>query len=145
MKEKDFEKNHVFCQWNGKTMAKGGANRIMKRIICNYNKTVQKYRDLVTYLHKMQPGAKIILQGNLHVTKKRAAGDKIINNKMINRYNNAIKAIADGVNIFYIDANPVFDDKEGNLAASMTSDGVHILAKHYKTWGQWIVKETADI
>ena len=111
----------------------------------NYEKSIRKYREFVDYIRKCQPGAKVVLQANLHVTKKRATGDKIINNKMINRYNKAIKGIADGESIFYIDANTIFDDKSGDLAASMTSDGVHILAKYYKKWGQWIEKETADI
>ncbi len=111
----------------------------------NYDKTIKRYREFVSYIRKLQPDAKVILQANLHVTKKRATGDKIINNKMINRYNKSIEAIADGEDIFYIDANSIFDDKAGDLSASMTSDGVHILAKYYKKWGQWIVKETADI
>jgi hypothetical protein len=111
----------------------------------NYDKTVKRYREFVAYIRKLQPDAKVILQANLHVTKKRASGDKIVNNKMINRYNKSIEALADYEDIFYIDANSLFDDKSGNLSASMTSDGVHILAKYYKKWGQWIVKETADI
>jgi len=111
----------------------------------NFKKTVEKYEAFISYISKKQPYAKIIIQSNLHVTKERARGDKIINNKMINRYNATISKLANDETIFYIDANKVFDDKEGNLAAKLTYDGVHILAKYYKKWGEWIVKETSHL
>ena len=111
----------------------------------DFNKTVGKYKALIKYIMKRQPKAKIIIQSNLHVTKKRSNSDKHINNKRINKFNKAIKKIADNKKIFYIDANVLFDDKEGNLDKNKTSDQVHPYAKYYTKWGKWIVDKTVTI
>ena len=42
----EIDNNYVFCQWNGKNMAKGSANRILQRIINNYNNTVIEKEQL---------------------------------------------------------------------------------------------------
>ena len=61
----------------------------------DFNKTVGKYKSMIKFIMKKQPKAKIIIQANLHVTKKRSNSDKHINNKRINKFNKAIKKIAD--------------------------------------------------
>ena len=111
----------------------------------DFNKTVGKYKSMIKFIMKKQPKAKIIIQANLHVTKKRSNSDKHINNKRINKFNKAIKKIADNKKIFYIDANVLFDDKDGNLDRKKTSDQVHPYAKYYTKWGKWIVDKTASI
>lgn len=110
-----------------------------------FNKTVGKYKSMIKFIMKRQPKAKIIIQANLHVTKKRSNSDKYINNKRINKFNKAISKIADNKKIFYIDANVLFDDKNGNLDKKKTSDEVHPYAKYYSKWGKWIVNKTASI
>ena len=111
----------------------------------DFNKTVGKYKSMIKFIMKKQPKAKIIIQANLHVTKKRSNSDKHINNKRINKFNKAIKKIADNKKIFYIDANVLFDDKDGNLDKKKTSDQVHPYAKYYTKWGKWIVDKTVTI
>ena len=111
----------------------------------DFNKTVGKYKSMIKFIMKKQPKAKIIIQANLHVTKKRSNSDKHINNKRINKFNKAISKIADNKKIFYIDANVLFDDKDGNLDRKKTSDQVHPYAKYYTKWGKWIVDKTASI
>lgn len=111
----------------------------------DFNKLVSKYGDLVDYLEKKQPDAKIIIQANLHVTAERSNKDDYINNTRINQLNESISKFADGKRIFYINANPVFDDAKGNLSSEKSEDNAHLLAKYYKQWGEWIVSETAEI
>ena len=111
----------------------------------NLDKTIKKYKELVSYIKKQQPKAKIILQANLHVTKKRSLKDKYINNKRINRFNKAISKLADKKRVYYIDANSLFDDSNGNLAANKTADDAHPYAKYYKVWANWIIKKTQAI
>ena len=53
--------------------------------------------------------------------------------------------LANNKDVFYIDANPVFDDESGNLASDKTGDSAHLYAKYYKSWGDWITTETVDI
>ena len=38
----------------------------------------------------------------------------------------------------YIDANPLFDDANGDLNAEYTGDNVHLYANHYVDWKNWL-------
>ena len=104
---------------------------------------VDKYSDLINSIKEIQPDANIFAMANLHVTEKTARGDDIVNNKAINNLNSNLKNLAQGKGEFYIDANVLFDDKNGNLSAEKSEDGIHIYAKYYKEWGNWIMEQTA--
>ena len=52
--------------------------------------------------------------------------------------------IADNKKIFYLDANVLFDDANGNLDAGKTQDQAHLLGKYYAEWGDWIRSESAN-
>ena len=45
---------------------------------------------------------------------------------------------------FYIDINEKFDDDNGNLNSNYTSDNVHIYAKYYKEWSNWLCQNAVD-
>lgn len=108
-----------------------------------FKSIVGKYADLVEFIKQEQPDAAIFIQANLHVSKKRSEGDKYINNSAINELNLELSKFADNKRIYYMDANPLFDDENGNLSADKTSDQVHLYAKYYIDWGEWICRETA--
>lgn len=108
----------------------------------NTEKTVKKYRELIDFIREKQPDTKIFIQANLHVDEERSSKDAVINNPAINSFNNAISEIADSTNIFYLDANVLFDDKNGNLSADKTEDGTHPYAKYYSEWGRWLEAQT---
>ena len=110
----------------------------------NFNTTVSKYKELVQLVEDTQPDAFIFIQANLHVSKKRSDRDSVVNNTAINRLNYAFSELADGITKFYIDANEIFDDKNGALASDKSGDGTHLYGKYYKVWGDWIKKETAS-
>ena len=107
--------------------------------------TVQKYKELVELIRENQPNAYIFVQANLHVTAERSKTDKNVNNPNINNLNKEIAKLADGKKIIYLDANTVFDDASGNLAADKTSDRVHLYAKYYVEWAKWIETQTANM
>lgn len=111
----------------------------------DFEKTVEKYKSIVNYISEKQPYTKIFIQANLHVTKKRSQTDKVINNKAIDSFNKAISEMADGKKIFYIDINPLFDDKEGNLASDKSADSAHPYAKYYIEWSDFIINQTAKL
>ena len=48
-------------------------------------------------------------------------------------------------NIFSIDANILFDDRNNALDANKTADNVHLYAKYYSEWGNWLTKESEKI
>lgn len=107
--------------------------------------TAENYEELVEELHKAQPNAEIFLQANLHVSEQRSKSDTVINNSAIDKINQEISKIANGKNIFYLDANELFDDENGNLAADKTGDDTHLFAKYYEQWSKWIIWQTAVI
>lgn len=102
------------------------------------NETVGKYQELVEYLMQAQPQAQIILETNMHVSKKRSAGDPIYNNANIDAFNDCIRDIASKEGLDCIDINERFDDGEGNLAEEYTADDAHLMGKYYTEWADWI-------
>lgn len=108
----------------------------------NLDKTAAKYKELVALIQEKQPEACLILQANLHVSKKRSERDTVINNGAINCINAKIAEMADNQEIFYLDANVLFDDGNGNLDAEKTGDEAHPYGKYYAGWSDWILQQT---
>ena len=104
----------------------------------NQEKTLKKYKDLLKFIQEKQSNAIIYIEANLHVTAERSNKDKTINNININKINNEIPQLADNEKIFFIDVNEKFDDENGNLSSNYTQDNVHIYAKYYKEWSDWL-------
>ena len=104
----------------------------------NQEKTLKKYKDLVKFIQEKQSNAIIYIEANLHVAAERSNKDKTINNININKINNEISQLADNEKIFFIDVNEKFDDENGNLSSNYTQDNVHIYAKYYKEWSDWL-------
>ena len=67
-----------------------------------------------------------------------------ISNERINALNSKIQALADNKSIFYIEVNSIFDDGSGALTAEYTSDGIHVLAKYYAEWCDWLCQNTVS-
>ncbi|MCI8513932.1 MAG: hypothetical protein HFI93_04795 [Lachnospiraceae bacterium] len=109
----------------------------------HFEQTMAEYQKLVTYIQDKQPDALLFLQANLHVTRSRSEQDPVINNPAIDKLNAAISKLADGQNIYYLDANPLFDDAEGNLSSDKSEDNAHLYARYYPEWGAWITEQTA--
>lgn len=103
-----------------------------------FDSIISKYTDLLETIKELQPDAIIYIEANMHVTKTKSDGDSIINNKAIDNLNESLSKLADGEKIFYIDVNEKFDDGNGNLDSSYTSDNAHILGRYYAEWGQWL-------
>lgn len=106
----------------------------------DFEYTVAAYRKLVDGIRQAQPDALIYLQGNLHVTT--AGQTQYITNERIDILNSRIQELADNKKTFYICVNGVFDDENGALTADYASDGVHVLAKYYATWCDWLCQNT---
>ena len=106
----------------------------------DFNYTVSRYEELIGRLRELQPEALIFLEGNLHITDKKSKASTEFTNENIDRFNRAVEQMADGITIFYLDVNELFDDESGNLSEEYTTDDVHILAKYYEEWAEWILK-----
>ena len=108
----------------------------------NLDRTAETYGTVVARLQELQPEAYVYIQANLHVTKKKSDSDKTYNNDRINRLNESISAFADGQQVFYLDVNPVYDDENGAMTADYTWDEIHLLAKHYTLWADYLRENT---
>lgn len=99
------------------------------------------YSEVVKEIQRLQPDAIIFIEANLHVTKTKSNADRTINNENIEARNQRIASLADGERIFYIDVNDsTLCDEDGNLLEEYTWDQVHLEAKYYPIWKQFIME-----
>ena len=110
-----------------------------------FDKIIEKYKELLSFIKQKQPDTTIFLQANLHVTGERSNSDDTFNNHSINKLNKALSKMADNKKIYYLDVNPIFDDENGNLSADKSEDNTHLYAKYYEVWGKWIVSQSASL
>lgn len=101
---------------------------------------MEEYEKVVARIRELQPDAIIYVQGIMKVTGAKDAEDEIFNNTNIEDKNRAIAELADNRDIFYIDVNEVVCDAEGSLNAEYTVDEVHLKAKYYEIWKQFLLE-----
>lgn len=101
---------------------------------------MEEYEKVVDRIRELQPDAVIYVQGIMKVTGTKDAEDEIFNNTNIEDKNRAIAGLADNRDIFYIDVNEVVCDGEGNLNGEYTIDEVHLKAKYYDIWKQFLLE-----
>lgn len=98
----------------------------------------KKYASIVDWIGQFQPQARIILEANLHVTKKKSDSDPVYGNGKIDTLNQAIYQMAVEKGCGYIDVNSLFDDGQGNLDPKYSVDNAHIMGKYYTVWAEWL-------
>lgn len=131
--------NQTFNQvLNAKSYGKVYIMLGINEIGMDFTTTMQNMDHIISQIRTAQPGAKIILMANLHVSAARHYSDAVVNNTRINSFNALLAAKADNKTIFYLDVNPQFDDAEGCLGSEYTSDNTHPYAKYYVTWSEWL-------
>lgn len=109
----------------------------------------EQYLAVLEQIRKWQPHAIIFIMANLHVSQAKNNIQTEFNNININAKNVAAASLADGVDVFYLDSNPLFTDKDGLLKEDLTFDGVHLYANNYPEWREFlmahgVVKEQTD-
>lgn len=111
----------------------------------NLDRTAKKYEEFINFIKGKQKNSIIYIEANLHVTKAKSESDKTFNNQRINKYNEKIRKFSDNKNIFYLDINDYFDDEEHNLNAKYTHDNIHVYAKYYKEWTNWLKEHAIKV
>lgn len=106
----------------------------------NTESFMKEYRAVVEKLRQLQPDAVIFVQGIMRVTGDKNERDPIFNNRNINEKNAEIAKLADNQDIFYIDVNEVVCDENGNLNTEYTIDEIHLKAKYYSIWKQFLLE-----
>ncbi|WP_049946325.1 GDSL-type esterase/lipase family protein [Butyrivibrio sp. WCD2001] len=98
------------------------------------------YGAVVSRIRELQPDAIIYIQGIMHVTHKKSESDRVFKNSTINARNEALSTLADGEHVFYIDMNSATDDEHGALGQDLSFDNVHLKAKSYALWYDYLKK-----
>lgn len=106
----------------------------------DFDQTVERFSETIMKILEYQPETIIFIQANLHITKEKSEESEYFTNENIDRYNSAISKLADDEQIFYLDVNPLYDDKEGDLSTAFTTDQAHILGKYYVDWVDFILQ-----
>lgn len=101
---------------------------------------LEHYQAVLEQIRQWQPQAVIFLMANLHVSREKNNLETEFNNININAKNAAIATLADGVDVFYLDSNPMFTDEEGMLKDDLTFDGVHLYANNYAQWKDFLME-----
>lgn len=101
----------------------------------------KKYSEAINHIKKLQPDAVIFAEGIIYVGPELNKSDPVFNNKSIKDRNEQIKKTADNKTVFYIDANEVLTDKNGNLSEQYSNDGLHLKAKYYGVWTDYLMKK----
>lgn len=101
---------------------------------------MEKYAECLEHLRELQPDAVIYIQAIMKVTEERSQQGDYITNEGIDERNERLKGLANNVNIYYLDVNPLICDETGGMIASYTSDGVHLKAKYIDIWKQFLME-----
>lgn len=100
----------------------------------------EEYASVVMKIRQMQPDAIIFVQSIMHVAEQKNASDPIFNNFNIEVRNVELQTLADDRNIFYLDVNEAVCDENGNLFEGWTYDQIHLKAKHYPLWEEYLLQ-----
>ncbi len=108
----------------------------------SYNWITSRYEKVLNKIRELQPDAIIVIQSNMHVTKAKSdSSPDTFNNTRIDELNRRIAAFADNKTVFYADLTASFDDESGAMNPAYTGDGVHLRAKYYELWRNWLTEK----
>ena len=97
------------------------------------------YADTVNRIRQLQPEAIIFVQGIMRVSGEKSRTDKVFNNAAINERNEALAAMANNQDIFYLEVNDAVCDANGDLVTEYTFDQIHLKAKYYQLWKNYLL------
>lgn len=103
----------------------------------------EEYARAVYRIRQLQPDAVIFVQAIMKVGAKKSASDPIFNNLNIAVRNVEIQTLADDKTVFYIDVNEVLCDENGNLFEGWSNDQIHLKAKYYAVWKEFLMNHGA--
>ncbi len=101
---------------------------------------VRHYSAALTQIQKLQPHAILYIESILPVTAEKSESDSTFNNQRIRERNAGLQKLANGKNIFYLDVSSALEDDSGNLPQEYSGDDVHLRAKYYPLWKNYLLK-----
>ncbi len=98
----------------------------------------QAYKEVLQKMRKWQPDAVIYVQSIMGVSPQKDRTDKVFNNTNIRDKNYAIAKLTDGIHIFYLNIQEIYEDENHALSQELTFDEVHLYAKYYNRWVKYL-------
>ncbi len=105
----------------------------------------QNTKKLVDLIQQKQPETIIFIMANLYVSEGYSSSRPVFATANMKAINEAQGALANGQDIFYLDANPMFVDANGNLSTAYSTDGCHLNKASCKTFAAWIIEQTKSL
>lgn len=105
----------------------------------------QSTKKLIDLIQQKQPGTVIFIMANFYVSEKYSSNRPVFATSNMKAINEAQGALANGEDIFYLDANPMFVDEKGNLSTAHSGDGCHLSRAACKTFAAWIIEQTKSL
>lgn len=99
--------------------------------------------QLIDLVRSRQPRARIYLQTILPVVPEKTWSETVFSVSNISAANAALRTLAEEKNVTLVDTYYAFADKSGRMPDGMTGDGVHLLAKNYAIWCDYLRTHTA--
>lgn len=104
---------------------------------------IQYYEEFLRSVMAQHPDATIYVQSILPVTKEKSESDAAYANSKIDAYNNDISALAQKLELNYINVAEAFKDENGALPSEASpSDGMHFTSKYYQMWFDYLKTHT---
>ena len=100
----------------------------------------EKYKEVVAEVRQYQPDALIYIQSICYVTQNHEAKYPVFATSNIKEKNEAIKQLANGVDIFYLEVNDCLNDGTDHLPSDYTGDGAHLKASKYALWHDYLLQ-----
>jgi lysophospholipase L1-like esterase len=99
---------------------------------------VSHYADMIARIQAADPDVKIYIQSIFYVSQAKNDSSEF-KNDTIRARNQALAALANGTDIFYLEVNTVLSNQTGALLSEYTGDGVHLKAKYYPLWRDYLI------
>lgn len=91
--------------------------------------TARGIEKIITVIQKRSPKSKVLLLGILPRDEKESRV-----RRAITAVNRELRQLDDGARVKFVDIGAQFLDGNGNIAADIMPDGVHLTAKGYDLW-----------
>lgn len=110
----------------------------------DYPTFVKKYTAFVDEIISTRPEAHIYIQPLLPINEEKAAKRSYsVTNEKINEINNYIYDLAEEKSLWILDMAEIFMNKEGELPAELTTNGIRLEKETYETWAEYITTHKA--
>lgn len=98
------------------------------------NYFIQLYGEMVDTIAQAEPNADIYILSVLPVTEKKSSSSSVFNMDRVNMYNEALRALAEEKQCWYMDVCTPLQGSDGYLPSDWSGDGVHLHAQYYAVW-----------